>query len=547
MLPASISKRVITRFVQIFKTLPEVFKCGKMDFFQGISPPNFISFSLDNQTGEESQTQTNTPSDTPIESLPAAAPVSAPNIARGLVPSPPPFPPTRPLKLSITSTNHPEVISSNNGGFRPLEKSLTPQQSEGQDEETTGGVERQDSVSMPKDVLPVETTTATTSLLFRTSTPTQNLAGTSEELNLSQLEKGLTIASSSRTVLPELLSVVVPAVEVSTPSFLRPEIDDGSSSCDVPRLPTGEAKVRFLDDSTGAEEAGDTSSQACGPPLYGFVPTGTASKGLGEESSTTAFDHIPDSFRPSTSAAHDPAIPELSGRSRAILKQYFDEDATTISFPLGHRTVAFTEPQIYHLLRILTDETLRMSYETMERMVIGAIKGAPITSESRTGHFKLRQRAQTPGPGQQEESSDSSRDASHSGFGTDTSDDAGTGGEERELGLFNDSDSSGEMALISQAFKEPCIPTPIARDTPTADSTNEGFESAGRSSLDATLSELRDRPTQTKPPVTSSGKAPKKKKRGQTRGIPMKEEFFSKIGWTRSFISGPADPFTTLI
>ena len=429
MLPASTSKRVITRFVQIFKTLPEVFKRGKMDFFRGSSPPNFISFRLDNQTGEESQMQTNTPTDTPIESMPATAPVSAPNIARGLVPSPPPFPPTRPLKLPITSTNHPEVISSNNGGFRPLEKSLTPQQSEGQDEETTGGEERQDSENMPKGVLPVETTTATASLLFRTSTPTQNLAGTSEELNLSQLETGLTTASSSRTVLPELMSVVVPAVEVSTPSFLRPEIDDGSSSCDVPRLPTGEAKVRFLDDSTGAEEAGDTSSQASGPPLYGFVPTGAASKGMGEESSTTALDHISDPLRPSTSAAHDLAIPELSGRSRAKLKQYFDEDATTISFPLGHRTVAFTEPQIYHLLRILTDETLRISYETMERMVIGAIKGAPITSESRTGHFKLRQRAQTPGPGQPEESSDSSRDASHSGFGTDTSEDVGTGGE----------------------------------------------------------------------------------------------------------------------
>ena len=132
--------------------------------------------------------------------MPAAAPVSAPNIARGLVLSPPPFPPTRPLKLPITSINHPEVISSNNGGFRLLEKSITPQQSEGQDEETTGGEERQDPENMQKGVLPVETTTATTSLLFRT----QNLAGTSEELNLSQLETGLTIASSSRTVLPEI-------------------------------------------------------------------------------------------------------------------------------------------------------------------------------------------------------------------------------------------------------------------------------------------------------------------------------------------------------
>ena len=308
--------------------------------------------------------------------MPAAAPVSAPNIARGLNPSPPPFPPTQPPKLPITSTNHPEMVSSNSGSFQPLEENLAPQQFEGRNEEITGEEERQDSENMPKGVLPVETTTATTPLLFRTSTPTQNLAGSSEELNLTQLETGLTIASSSRTVLPELLSVVDPAVEVSTASFLRPEIDDGSSSCDVPRLPTGEAKVRFLDDSTGAEEAGDTSSQASGPPLYGFVPTGGASsKGMGEESSTTTFAHIPDPLRPSTSAAHDPAIPELSGRSRAILKQYFDEDATTIRFPLGHRPVAFTEPQIYHLLRILTDETLRMSYETMERMVIGAIKG----------------------------------------------------------------------------------------------------------------------------------------------------------------------------
>ena len=44
----------------------------------------------------------------------------------------------------------------------------------------------------------------------------------------------------------------------------------------------------------------------------------------------------------------------------------------------------------------------------------------------------------------------------------------------------------------------------------------------------------------------SSLKKPCKKvvrpKRASRRGVPMREEFFSKIGWTRSFISGPADP-----
>ena len=33
-----------------------------------------------------------------------------------------------------------------------------------------------------------------------------------------------------------------------------------------------------------------------------------------------------------------------------------------------------------------------------------------------------------------------------------------------------------------------------------------------------------------------------KPKRQSQRGVPLREEFFAKIGWTRSFISGPADP-----
>ena len=94
------------------------------------------------------------------------------------------------------------------------------------------------------------------------------------------------------------------------------------------------------------------------------------------------------------------------------------------------------------------------------------------------------------------------------------------------------------MALISQAFKEPFSRVPPSR----ADPTQAGFESTDQSSLDATLSELRTQTAPAQPLVSRYGKLPKKKRRGHIRGIPMKEEFFSKIGWTRSFISGPADP-----
>ena len=246
----------------------------------------------------------------------------------------------------------------------------TQQQTDARDREDFGEEEIQDSGSIPKVSSSAEVRTRATSLFFRTSTPTQDAANTSTGLNLTQLETGLTIAPSSRTVLPELLTLTNTVAEVSAVSFLHPETDDSSSSCDAPKLPTGEIKVRYLDDSTRGEETGDASSQVSGPPLYGIVPVGGAAENTVEGSSAETFGHVPDPLQPSTSASHDTRIRELSGRSRAILKQYFDEDSSTVNFPLGHRTVAFTEPQIYPLLRVLTDETLRMSYTTMEQMVI---------------------------------------------------------------------------------------------------------------------------------------------------------------------------------
>ena len=61
-------------------------------------------------------------------------------------------------------------------------------------------------------------------------------------------------------------------------------------------------------------------------------------------------------------------------------------------------------------------------------------------------------------------------------------------------------------------------------------------------SQDDTLLEVRNQALA----APSAGSSGTKKKKGSKalsrRGVPMREEFFSKIGWTRSFISGPADP-----
>ena len=144
-------------------------------------------------------------------------------------------------------------VASTDGNFQPSEvaQRSAPQQLEGQVKGTLGEVAQLNSESVSKVVPPAGVESPTNPLLFWTSTPTQDLTSASTELNLTQLETGLTIAPSSRTMLPELLPVANPAAEVSAVSFLQTETDDGSSSCDAPRLPTGETKVRFLDDSTG--------------------------------------------------------------------------------------------------------------------------------------------------------------------------------------------------------------------------------------------------------------------------------------------------------
>ena len=503
-----------------------------MDFFQGSSPPNF--------TGDDPQAQSNTAADISDQNAQSTFPAGASNNARGLQLSPPPFPPTRPPKSPSSTDSNVDKTSYAD------EKVLLFEQAQEQSRKDAEENSEKEKQGAEKGILQGPSSTVgesqTASLFFRTSTPTPGETSETAELNLTQLETGLTIAPSSRTVLPELLPADATRAEMSAVSFLQHETDEGSSLCDVPKLPTGTPKVRCLGDETRTEEVGDTSSQASGPPLFAYLPICNEAENTEEGTSSDTFAPIPDSTRPSTSAAHDPKVRELSGRSRAILKQYFDEDASTISFPLGHRTVAFTEPQIYHLLRVLTDETLRMSYSTMEQMVIGAVRGGPVTSSSRTDRFKLRPRAQTPGPRLQSDSEGSSRGEYDPGSGTDTSEGSSAGRESKGFESFNETDSSGDMALISHAFKEPFSNVPPSRRVLLADPTQVGFESTEQSSLDATLSELRTKTSPAQPPVPSSSKLPKMKRRGHTQGVPMKEEFFSKLGWTRSFITGPADP-----
>ena len=114
-------------------------------------------------------------------------------------------------------------------------------------------------------------------------------------------------------------------------------------------------------------------------------------------------------------------------------------------------------------------------------------------------------------------------------------------GELGDSSSFGESDSAGEMALISATF-ETSNRRSTAKTTSVPAQTG-GIQTSSQetdlSNQDVTLSEVREQTLKIKDKQQS--KKTTRPKRAPQRGVPMREEFFAKIRWTRSFISGPAD------
>ena len=196
--------------------------------------------------------------------------------------------------------------------------------------------------------------------------------------------------------------------------------------------------------------AEETSNVTCSS-LYGGIP-GLSESGVetSDPPDLTISAQSQPEPEPSTSRGTGARLPELSGRARAILKTYFDE-TNAFRLPPGQTTVTFSEPQVYHLLRVLSDETLRMSYTTIERMILDAVRGSPTIAPWRTSHFQLGARAQTP-----YRYADSDFSDAESGRlpAVDSEDQSATDyGELGDSSTFGASDSAGETALISATFE----------------------------------------------------------------------------------------------
>ena len=500
-----------------------------MDSFRGSIPPNFISFSLENQTTEvvdvpAEPTATTSAASPPIETDPQ---IQSPGVSQEL---------SRSRSEDVTSTHSadsdPDVTSYAETMVQQMQQAqlITAQED---DQPESAQLQGQEPVNDPPGIM------STTTENRRSSTPIQSDEEEIQEADLSALESALRVIEASESQLPELRNRNESGPLDGSGVQPRTDEDNASSVCDVPSLPGGDPKVRFTEELGEEEESTGESSRLVPVELYGRPPFGPESETECERETSSEGQPLgTGKTRTAGGSSSQGKLPELSGRSRAILKEYFDL-ASPIRLPVGHTTIALTEPQMYHLLRTLTDETLRQSFNTMERMVLDAVRGTPTALPSRTSHFQLKGRAQTPGPGSQ---SDSESDSDLLGTASDqpgsSSDD--TGG----ASFYEETDSATEMDLITKSFKQtPSQPLVggIQTDTPNSQQHIE-LDAEGPSSQDTTLYEMREQAQKDQTEGHSKSRKKKGNKRLSRRGVPMREEFFSKIGWTRSFISGPADP-----
>ena len=500
-----------------------------MDSFRGSIPPNFISFYLENQTTEVADVPVRPATTTSAANPPTEAgpQIQNPSVSQEL---------SRSRTDDITSTHSadsdPDVTSYAESMLQRMQQTQRIVTHE-EKHPASALLQSQEQANDPPELV------LTTAENRRSSTLIQSDEEEVQEADLSALESALKVIEASESQLPELRnknnSDQVDASGIQS----RTDEDNASSICDVPALPGGDPKVRFAVGLGDEEESTGESSRLVPVELYGRPPFGPEFE-TECEGDTGSEGQLLESGKTWTAggSSHPDKLPDLSGRSRAILKEYFEE-ASPIRLPVGHTTVAFTEPQVYHLLRTLTDETLRKSFSTMERMVLDAVRGSPTALPSRTSHFQLKKRAQTPGPGTQ---SDSETESDPQGTVSDqlgsSSDDTGN------ASFYEETDSATEMDLITKSFKQTPA-QPLDREIQTGAPDNQqqkGLEMEGPSSQDTTLHEMREQAQKDLGEGHSKLKKKKGNKKLSRRGVPMREEFFCKIGWTRSFISGPADP-----
>ena len=211
----------------------------------------------------------------------------------------------------------------------------------------------------------------------------------------------------------------------------------------------------------------------------------------------------------------------LSGTSRAIVKQCFDE-VNPICLDPGHPVVAYNQDQITSILRIVADESARASFEMLNSIVERASKLNLGSNKPTTSRTRVR---------------------SSSGPETDTDISCGSvttySSRDVDSSPVITGDGESRQDFQSSVF----LPSPPVFVGPSHldPSSNQGspiVSSPGNQKLATVTKEVIKAKRQAEKSVSA---------RTKSRGPPkprriLKEEYFDTMPWTRLFVSGPVDP-----
>ena len=166
--------------------------------------------------------------------------------------------------------------------------------------------------------------------------PSTHLASDEEEApnaNLSALECALQVVTASESRLLDLSDTAQPGEAANSDSPPQANSENVSSVCDAPSLHGGECKVRFLAEESEDDGGTEQSSLAVPVALYGRHPFSHGSGTEGGDETGSDVQVPGTSSKPPIKTATTDEPPQLSGRSRAILKEYFDE-APPVRLPM---------------------------------------------------------------------------------------------------------------------------------------------------------------------------------------------------------------------
>ena len=229
-----------------------------------------------------------------------------------------------------------------------------------------------------------------------------------------------------------------------------------------------------------------------------------------------------------------PNLRRLSGPSRSLLKSYFDKNVPVI-LSKDHKTVAFSEDQVYNLIRVACDETAHASFEMMSGLLQRASRlpaRAPARPDRTERPQSNRFRASTPMPSMTGTSvaSDVCPLSSDSEVQSHTSGAIQTGDSDISLHA-----STAGHRIVRQSASSPDFDAAELSDN----SQDRSLASFRKEALNEFTHGGKGRKC-TRSIVV--GDPPPKKSRMSRPDKIFKESYFRKIEWSRIFVSGPMNP-----